>query len=301
MKTLITGTGGQLAWELERSAPQSTEIISAGINELDITNASAVKTYIDTHKPDAVINAAAYTAVDKAEEAKELAYAVNKEGIANLAKACGKGTYLLHISTDFVFEGTTFKPLSEDCKPNPQSIYGASKYAGELALELNAQGPWAILRTAWVYSSHGNNFVKSMLRFLNERDELNIVVDQVGTPTWAKGLAHLCWTAVANKVQGLYHWSDAGVASWYDFAEAIQAEGLALGLLTKKAKLNAIPTEKYPLPAKRPAYSVLSKDKVLGTLPELENIHWNLQLKTMMQELKTLQEAPKEETVQNHG
>ncbi|WP_096084689.1 dTDP-4-dehydrorhamnose reductase [Agaribacterium haliotis] len=301
MKVLITGAGGQLAWELKRSAGASTTLLYASADDLDITDAGAVENYLGTHKPDVIINAAAYTAVDKAEEEQELAYAVNETGVANLAKYAGSNCYLLQISTDFVFDGTHTTPLDENATPRPLSVYGASKLAGEKALERYATGPWAIIRTAWVYSAHGNNFVKSMLRFMNERDELNIVVDQVGTPTWAKGLAELCWHAIDEKIEGLYNWSDAGVASWYDFAEAIQSEGLNLGLLQKKAKLNAIPSSGYPTPAERPAFSVLSKDKVLKAISQIENTHWNEQLKAMLQELKALQQNQNEEKNLDHA
>ena len=291
MKILITGAGGQLAWELQRSAPAHAELLYTNSKELDISNAEAVNAYIQQHKPDVIINAAAYTAVDKAEADPDRAYAVNEIGVKNLANACDKNTYILHISTDFVFDGRHNKPQNESASTAPLSVYGASKYAGEQALSQYAKGQWAIVRTAWVYSAHGNNFVKSMLKFMQEREVLNIVVDQVGTPTWAKGLAQACWAAVANQAQGIYHWSDAGLASWYDFAEAIQREGLALGLITNKARLNAIPTEEYPLPATRPAFSVLDKRKILTALPELHNSHWQAQLKDMMLELKQQQHA----------
>ncbi|WP_370979179.1 dTDP-4-dehydrorhamnose reductase [Agaribacterium sp. ZY112] len=289
MKVLITGAGGQLAWELARSAPNSIDLIYATSTELNICDEVAVNNYLKQHKPNAIINTAAYTAVDKAEEERDKAYAVNRDGVANLAKACGTDIYLLHISTDFVFDGLSTKPLTSKDIAKPLSVYGASKYAGEQALEQYCKAPWAIIRTAWLYSSYGNNFVKSMLRFMNEREQLNIVADQIGTPTWAHGLAQSCWACIADKTEGLYHWSDAGVASWYDFAEMIQSKALELKLLDKKCKIKAITTKDYPVPAKRPAFSVLDKSEILAKHPQLENQHWQSQLNAMLTELSKQQ------------
>ncbi len=288
MKILVTGASGQLARELELTVPTNVELISASKSELDISDLASVRAYLDRYSPNAIINAAAYTAVDKAEEDVERAYAVNQNGPANLAQASANHCYVLHVSTDFVFDGTRNTPYRPDDAPAPQSVYGKSKCAGEIKLAEHKASNWAIIRTSWVYSVHGSNFVKSMLRYMAERPELNIVVDQVGSPTWAKGLAQVCWQAVANGIQGIYHWSDAGVASWYDFAEVIQSLGLEYGLLDATARLNAIPTEAYPLPATRPAYSVLDKSKILKALPELKNLHWQKQLRSMFDEMKRL-------------
>jgi dTDP-4-dehydrorhamnose reductase len=283
MKVLITGKGGQLAWELEQLAPETYDVISVGIDELDITDESKVADFIAANKPDLVINAAAYTAVDQAETDSELAYAVNELGVKYLARACKEiAARILHVSTDFVFDGTSTTPYQTDAQPNPLGVYGASKLAGDTALQEILPEASVIVRTAWVYSVNGNNFVKSMLRLMQEKPQLGIIYDQVGTPTWAKGLAQWLW-CIAGKpeVTGVYHWTDAGVASWYDFAIAIQELGIEKGLLDKSIPVLPIPTIAYPTPAKRPAFSVIDKtsaEEVSG----LQTIHWRKQLSAMM-------------------
>ena len=286
MKVVITGKGGQLAWELEQLAPQGVEVISVGINELDITNDILVTEFLTNTKPDLVINAAAYTAVDKAEEDTEIAYAVNELGTKYLANACKQiNARILHVSTDFVFDGSSTTPYQTDSKPNPINVYGASKLAGDIALQEILPESSVIVRTAWVYSVNGNNFVKSMLRLMQEKPQLGIICDQVGTPTWAKGLAQWLW-AIADKpeVTGTYHWTDAGVASWYDFAIAIQELAIEKGLLKEIILVLPIPTSAYPTPAKRPAFSVIDKssaEEVTG----ITTIHWRKQLSLMMNDL----------------
>jgi dTDP-4-dehydrorhamnose reductase len=286
MKVLITGKGGQLAWELAQLAPQGYEIISTSRNELDITNESAVSEFIAVTKPDLVINAAAYTAVDKAEEDINTAYAVNKLGIRYIANACKTySTRVLHVSTDFVFDGTNSKPYLPDSTPNPINVYGASKLAGDIALQSILPETSVIVRTAWVYSTTGNNFVKSMLRLMREKPQLNIIYDQVGTPTWAKGLAQWLWAVAKHpEITGMYHWTDAGVASWYDFAIAIQELAVEKGLLTEKIPVLPIPAKSYPTAARRPEFSVIDKtsaEEVSG----LNTVHWRKQLSSMLDEI----------------
>ncbi|MDN3632442.1 dTDP-4-dehydrorhamnose reductase [Vibrio lentus] len=286
MKVVITGKGGQLAWELDQLAPQGVEVISVGINELDITNEILVTEFLTNTKPDLVINAAAYTAVDKAEEDTEIAYAVNEFGTKYLANTCKQiNARILHVSTDFVFDGSSTTPYKTDSKPNPINVYGASKLAGDIALQEILPDASVIVRTAWVYSVNGNNFVKSMLRLMQEKPQLGIICDQVGTPTWAKGLAQWLW-AIADKpeVTGTYHWTDAGVASWYDFAIAIQELGIEKGLLKETIPILPISTSAYPTPAKRPAFSVIDKSSS-EEVSDIKTTHWRKQLSEMMDSL----------------
>lgn len=286
MKVLITGKGGQLAWELALVAPSNYDIISMSSADLDISNELLVFDFIAEHKPDLVINAAAYTAVDKAEEDVERAYAVNALGIKNIATACAKcNARVLHVSTDFVFDGTSITPYQPDAEPSPINVYGASKLAGDIALQKILPDTSVVVRTAWVYSVHGNNFVKSMLRLMKEKPQLGIIYDQVGTPTWARGLAEWLWGVASKpKLKGTYHWTDAGLASWYDFAIAIQELALEKGLLTDVIPVLPIPTSAYPTPAKRPAFSVIDKSSA-EEATGLNTIHWRKQLSAMMDEL----------------
>lgn len=290
VKVLVTGKGGQLAWELEQTKPKSVDLVSLGIEELDITDGPAVKAAVEAVRPDLIINAAAYTAVDKAESDSELAYAVNEGGATNLALACNEvGSRLLHVSTDFVFDGSQTSPYESDAKPNPINVYGASKLAGDLKVQEILAEQSVIVRTAWVYSAHGSNFVKTMLRLMAQRPELGVIYDQVGTPTWAKGLALWLWrVAERTDVKGVYHWTDAGVASWYDFAIAIQELGLEKGFLKQPVPVKPIPTSAYPTPACRPAYSVIDKSSA-ETVSELATVHWRKQLSRMMDELIELE------------
>lgn len=284
MKALITGANGQVGKELIKTAPADVELTALTRQQLDICSEADVSALIESVKPDVIINAAAYTAVDAAEDDESAAQKVNADATGILAKCAPDSCYLLHISTDFVFDGRKNIPYTVNDAPNPESSYGKTKLLGEQLLFDNKPHKSAVVRTSWVYSSHGKNFVNSMLRFMRERDILNIVVDQVGTPTWARGLAEVCWLACDQQPEGVFHWSDAGVASWYDFAECIQQLGVAYGLLEKPIILNAIPTEAYPLPAKRPPYSVLDKSALLEALPSLENKHWLSQLREMFKE-----------------
>ena len=286
MKILITGAGGQLAWELRRSAPAGYDIICLSRSQLDITDAQALQHCFIQTQPAAVINAAAYTAVDKAESEVDIAMDINGKGAGLLAHMCANyDSYLLHISTDFVFDGHANQPYLPTDNPNPLGVYGASKLAGEHAVASNMDHNWSILRTSWVYSVMGSNFVKTMLRLMREKDALNVVSDQIGTPTSAASLAHVCWKIIESKLAGIFHWSDAGVASWYDFACNIQTLGLQKGLLHRAIPIAPIRTVEYPTPAARPAFSVLDKSSLLAELPSLPVEHWQLPLSRMLDEL----------------
>ena len=296
MKILVTGKNGQLGSELQKTCPSNVELICFGSKELDISNAKQVNELLITHSPDIVINAAAYTAVDKAETDTDTAYAVNEQGAANLANTCKNiDAKLIHISTDFVFDGTSTMPYTATDATNPLGVYGASKLAGEQKISQILGNQATIVRTAWVYSVFGNNFVKTMLRLMSEKEQLNIVGDQVGTPTWAAGLASMLWALVAKasseqvlnveNTATILNWTDAGVASWYDFAVAIQELAVEEGLLNKAIPISAIPAASYPTPAKRPAFSVLNKAQA-EELSGVNTVHWRAQLKAMLVELK---------------
>ena len=287
-KVLVVGAGGQLGQELQRTAAADIECIPMARAQLDIADAAAVVECLAAAAPQLVINAAAYTAVDKAESEPDAAQRGNAAGPGTLAQACAqRGVRLIHISTDFVFDGTASQPYLPEAATAPLGEYGRSKRAGELAVH-SALPDALILRTGWVYSSFGGNFVKTMLRLMGEREELAVVTDQVGTPTWAHGLAEAVWAAAARpQLSGIYHWSDAGVCSWYDFAVAICEEALADGLLSRPVKIRPIPAAQYPTPAQRPAYSVLDKTKSWHDFA-VEGVHWRAQLRAMLADFKEL-------------
>jgi len=287
VKVLITGSRGQLGWELQRGVPAGVDLIALDRDALDISNGTAVSRLVDQLRPDAIVNAAAYTAVDRAESEPALAHAVNADGAAHLARAArAVGAHLVQVSTDFVFDGRGSRPYPVDAAPAPLGVYGASKLQGEREVREYLGERALILRTAWVYSVHGNNFVKTMLRLMRERDELRVVADQVGTPTWACDLAAAIWQGLAHGITGTHHWTDAGVASWYDFAVAIAEESLALGLLDRQVPIRPIRSEEFPTAATRPAYSVLDKSSTWAALGMTAS-HWRQSLRRMLSELKT--------------
>lgn len=280
MKVLITGARGQLGRALIATAPESAVLDATDVAELDICDAAAVAAHLAATRPDLVINAAAYTAVDRAESDEAAAHRINAEAVGNLARAAGDtGARLVHVSTDFVFDGRQSTPYAPDAAPNPLSAYGRTKLAGEQAAGAEA----LIVRTAWVYAAQGGNFVHTMLRLMAERDQVRVVADQIGTPTHATGLAEAIWSLSARDARGIFHHTDSGAASWYDFAVAIQEEALARGLLTREIPVEPIATADYPTPAMRPAYSVLDKSAtaaLIGTAP-----HWRTRLRRMIEEL----------------
>lgn len=288
MNIVIIGKSGQLAFELSRELENSEhQVTFLGRDDIDITNASNVEETLSPLSVDVLINASAYTAVDKAEEDTEACDAINSLAVANLAKYCkANGAFMVHVSTDYVFNGHKGSPYLTDDPIEPQGAYGKSKAEGEKALLDILPEANCLIRTAWVYSSHGNNFVKTMLRLMADKPQLTVIDDQIGTPTWAKGLAEACVSAAENKTSGVYHWTDEGVASWYDFALAIQELSIEKGLLDNAIPVLPIPSSQYPTPAKRPHYSVLDKQTARETFASCKPTHWRKQLASMLDELK---------------
>jgi len=289
VKIIVIGKSGQLAWELSQLSSAEHEVVCLGRSDVDIANVSSLIDSLNKHNAEGVVNASAYTAVDQAESDIENAYALNAHAVGNIAKACKSLTIpLVHISTDFVFQGDKGSPYLPEDEINPLGIYGASKADGEKLITESYPENSVIIRTSWVYSTHGNNFVKTMLHLMSIKPELGIISDQIGSPTYAKGLAKACilsFNNIGHKLNGIHHYTDTGVASWFDFAIAIQHIGLELGLLDKKIPINPISTSQYPTPAKRPHYSVLDKSSLVEALPEISLIHWHEQLRNMMPEL----------------
>ncbi|WP_345864916.1 dTDP-4-dehydrorhamnose reductase [Shewanella algae] len=268
MKVLITGCGGQVGQSLTERLTKQAAVLALDYERLDITDRNAVLNTVAAFQPNYIINAAAHTAVDRAEQEVELSYAINRDGPSYLAEAAKEyGAVMLHISTDYVFDGMGDKPYQESDATGPQSIYGKSKLAGEQAVAAHCP-QHLILRTAWVFGEHGNNFVKTMLRLAQGRDELNVVGDQFGGPTYAGDIADALISMVRYLEQGkqakwgVYHFSGMPYASWFDFANAIFQAAEKHDVLTKQPKLSAIPSSAYPTPAKRPANSRLDCSKI---------------------------------------
>ena len=271
-KILLTGKNGQLGWELQRSLATFGQVVATDSKELDLADPDAIRRTIRRIAPDIIINPAAYTAVDKAESDAELAMAVNGIAPGILAEeSLQLGALLVHYSTDYVFDGSDAAPYTENDVPNPQSVYGRTKLAGEQAI--HASGcKHLILRTSWVYGVHGGNFVKTILRLAKERNELRIVADQFGAPTWARNLAQAtasalsCWQSKNwdGDLSGLYHLTATGRTNWHEYAEEIVrlARKRDPALAAKLLDIRPIATQEYPVPAKRPANSVLSNDKI---------------------------------------
>ncbi|OLF71917.1 dTDP-4-dehydrorhamnose reductase [Alteromonas sp. W12] len=288
MNIVIIGKSGQLAFELSRELENSEhQVTFLGRDDIDITSSTDIEEKLSPLKADVLINASAYTAVDKAEEDTDACNAINTFAVKNLANYCkDNDAFMVHVSTDYVFNGHKGSPYLTDDPIEPQGAYGASKAEGEKALLEILPDASCLIRTAWVYSSHGNNFVKTMLRLMADKPQLAVIDDQIGTPTWAKGLAEACVSAAENKTAGVYHWTDEGVASWYDFALAIQELGIDKGLLDKAIPVLPIPSSQYPTPAKRPHYSVLDKQTAREAFASCKPAHWRKQLASMLDELK---------------
>lgn len=282
MNILITGCNGQLGNEIQRLQQKYTQHqwFNTDVADLDITNQSAVELYIQQHQIDGIINCAAYTAVDKAETEMSICTAINTNAPAHLAQAIAqRGGWIVHVSTDYVFDGTAHTPYVETDTPCPNSVYGNTKLAGEQAVQKHCPNAM-IIRTAWLYSTFGNNFVKTMIRLGKEKEELGVIYDQIGSPTYARDLATIILTAIEQGiVPGIYHFSNEGVSSWYDFTKAIHR-------LAKinTCKVKPLRTDQYPTPAKRPAYSVLDKTKLKNTY-KIEIPYWEDSLRDCIDQL----------------
>ena len=283
MKVLVAGSGGQLGRALQATAPAGVTVVAPPEADFDITDPDTVEAVVAAHRPAHVINAAAYTAVDKAEGEAALAQRINVNAVGLLAAAARHaGAGLVQVSTDFIFDGTAHRPYPPHAAPNPLGVYGRTKLEGEgAATELH--GNPLIVRTAWVYAATGNNFVHTMLRLMAERDEVRVVADQIGTPTHAATLARTIWALLAAGQTGTFHCTDAGAASWYDFAVAIQEEAVALGLLARAVPVIPIRTEDYPTPARRPAFSVLDKTTTWAITGPAR--HWRAELRDCLCDL----------------
>jgi dTDP-4-dehydrorhamnose reductase len=286
MKVMITGAAGQVGQALLRSAPAGVETIACARKDLDIGSAEAVEAAVRRFEPTVIINSAAYTAVDKAEAESEAARRINSEGPRNLARSAkAAGARLIHISTDFVFDGSSSTPYPPDAPTNPLSVYGLTKRDGEDAVLRELPERSVVVRTAWVYSAGGTNFVRTMLRLMKTHGTVRVIADQIGTPTAAVSLAEGLWKIVAQPtITGVHHWTDAGVASWYDFAVAIAEEGAQLQLVPTEVSVVPIATHQYPTPAVRPKYGVLDTSSLaaLRTNP----VHWRARLRGVLREMQ---------------
>lgn len=283
MKALIFGAGGQLGRALVAAAPATARVVALGRIDCDISDRVAVTRAIDGHRPELVFNAAAYTDVDKAEGEREPARTVNGLAPGWMAGAVRAiGSRFVHLSTDFVFDGRSPRPLAPADPIAPLSVYGRTKAEGERAVA-SADPEALIVRTAWLYAAAGANFVDTIVRLMSERDEIRVVADQVGTPTWARSLAAALWALAAQGARGIHHFTDAGVASRYDFAIAIQEEALALGLIDRAARIVPIATVDYPRPAQRPAFCVLDKSATWALLGGPAP-HWRSNLRACLRE-----------------
>lgn len=284
-KVLITGAGGQVGRMLLEMRPNDIEPIACTHADLDIGVGDAVRQCVSRHRPATIINAAAYTAVDKAESEPDAARRINADGARHLAVAAREyGARLIHISTDFVFDGAASVPYRPDSATHPVSVYGQTKRDGERAVLETLPEQAVIVRTAWIYAATGANFVRTMLRVMRANGAVRVVADQVGTPTAARSLAEALWRIAGNpEIRGIHHWTDAGVASWYDFAVAIAEEGADLGLVSRDVAVTPIATSDYPTPARRPAYSVLDKSSLApyGLAPT----HWRKRLRGVLKEI----------------
>ena len=297
MRVLLTGASGQLGQALISSCPQSVELVATNRSQLDLSNAAACRQAVEQHRPDWVLNAGAYTAVDEAESEPDLAMAVNAGAPRAFAEALAScGGRLLQLSTDFVFNGSQGTPYRTDQPRTPLGVYGLTKAKGEEAVEehLGSKASATILRTSWVMGPVGRNFLLTMLRLHREREQFEVVADQVGCPTSTFTLARACWRVIAmapEPLPSILHWSDVGAASWFDVSVAIGELGQDIGLLEQPALVKAITTKEYPTPAERPQYSLLDC-VATRTLLSLEGKHWRRALREVLEAIASEPSTP---------
>ena len=288
---LVTGAKGQLGRTLEHYWSDSevagnSELILYDIDRLDLTLAGLVEKELNRIKPRTILNTAAYTSVDHAETDRDAAFAVNESAVATLAGwAASNDCFVVHISTDFVFDGSKSVPYLPTDHVSPLSVYGSSKLAGETALQSQLPDRHTIIRTSWLYSEYGKNFVQTMLRLMKEREELGVVADQVGSPTSTHSLVALLLAILGQGIKpGIYHWTDGASISWYEFAQAIQQEAIDQGLLERKIPIKPLTTKEYPAPAVRPAYSVLDRSKALNDVG-MQATDWQQELRLVIKQV----------------
>lgn len=286
MKALILGATGQLARAMQRNVPPQLQAVALSRAEYQLGDNVTLSAHVQATRPTVIINATAYTAVDQAESDRDGAFVANAHAVGAMAEICELHRIrLVHVSTDFVFDGGAGRPYRPEDTPNPLSVYGSSKLQGERLIAARPGLDWRVIRTAWVYAASGRNFLLTMLRLFRERPEVRVVADQVGTPTSADSLAACTWAAALDEGEsGILHFTDAGVASWYDFAVAIYEEARELGLITRDVAIVPIATEQYPTPAHRPSYSVLDTRRTLERL-KLQPVHWRVNLRKVLKEL----------------
>lgn len=284
MKVLITGAAGQLGGALQRLAPNHVDLNAIDAEDVDLSEEAMLNARLVVEAPDLIINAAAYTAVDKAESEEDLARAINADAVAVMAEAMeNTGGKLVHVSTDYVFDGTSTRAYRPENTRSPLSAYGRTKAEGEKHLRPSD----LLVRTSWVYEAGGSNFVRTMLRLMKERDDLSVVSDQIGSPTWATGLAQTIWALIEYEAAGTFHHCDAGIASWFDFAVAIAEEATAMGILKASPEIKPISSAEYPTPAPRPAISLLDCSSTRNLLGDA-HIHWRKNLRHMLRAEKLL-------------
>lgn len=286
MRTLITGAAGQIGLALRATAPPGVEVVAVGREELDVTSAESVTRMVRDIRPALVLNAAGYTAVDKAESEPAVAAAVNGDGPRHLASALDEyGGRLIHLSTDYVFDGAASRPYLPNDSPDPINVYGVTKLAGERAVLDILDDRAIVVRTSWVYAPWGHNFLRTMVRLLNDRGQVTVVSDQTGAPTSATSVARAAWAIAGRpRLAGVTHWTDGGSTTWFEFALAIQQEAVGLDLVSGSCRILPVTTDQYGASARRPRYSVLDCSAAQAALG-VARTHWRTELREALVEL----------------